>query len=181
MVWNISCKYHSRAQSHQDMNMFCCSLRQSLDTLGEMLIINASTVLDTPNLAMGVSEIMNIIGFGRADNDTIVDISTGEDDGQYRDSIVLPVGDICEQVANCSRDGNTTGKHDDVIKWKCLPRFWPFVRGIHRSPVNSPYKGQWRGGLLNKRLSKQSRDLKRHRTHYDVSVMVVTIHKALWS
>ena len=24
-------------------------------------------------------------------------------------------------------------------------RYWPFVRGIHRSPVNSPYKGQWRG------------------------------------
>ena len=35
--------------------------------------------------------------------------------------------------------------------------------GIHRSPVNSPHKGQWRGALmfslicaLNKRLSKQS-------------------------
>ena len=44
-----------------------------------------------------------------------------------------------------------------------FPRYWPFVRGIHRSPVNSPNKGQWRGALmfslicaLNKRLSKQS-------------------------
>ena len=49
--------------------------------------------------------------------------------------------------------------HDDVIKWKHFPRYWPFVRGIHRSPVNSPHKGQWRGALmfsLNKRLSKQS-------------------------
>ena len=35
--------------------------------------------------------------------------------------------------------------HDDVIKWKHFPRYWPFVRGIHRSPVNSPHKGQWRG------------------------------------
>ena len=26
--------------------------------------------------------------------------------------------------------------HDDVIKWKHFPRYWPFVRGIHRSPVN---------------------------------------------
>ena len=34
--------------------------------------------------------------------------------------------------------------HDDVIKWKHFPRYWPFVRGIHRSPVNSPHKGQWR-------------------------------------
>ena len=32
--------------------------------------------------------------------------------------------------------------HDDVIKWKHFPRYWPFVRGIHRSPVNSPHKGQ---------------------------------------
>ena len=28
---------------------------------------------------------------------------------------------------------------DDVIKWKHFPRYWPFVRGIHRSPVNSPH------------------------------------------
>ena len=53
--------------------------------------------------------------------------------------------------------------HDNVIKWKHFPRYWPYVRGIHRSPVNSPHKGQGRGALifffdlrLNKRLSKQS-------------------------
>ena len=52
--------------------------------------------------------------------------------------------------------------HDDVIKWKHFPRYWPFVRGIHRLPVNSPHKSQWRGALmfslicaLNKRSSKQ--------------------------
>ena len=38
--------------------------------------------------------------------------------------------------------------HDDVIKLKHLPRYWPFVRVIHRSPVNSPHKGQWRGALM---------------------------------
>ena len=26
--------------------------------------------------------------------------------------------------------------------------YWPFVRGIHRPPVNSPNKGQWRGALM---------------------------------
>ena len=53
--------------------------------------------------------------------------------------------------------------HDDVTKWKHFPRCWPFVWGIHRSSVNSPDKGQWRGVFyvffdlhLNKRLSKQS-------------------------
>ena len=30
--------------------------------------------------------------------------------------------------------------HDDLIKWKHFPRYWRFVRGIHRSPVNSPHK-----------------------------------------
>ena len=46
---------------------------------------------------------------------------------------------------------------------KC-PRCWPFERGIHRWPVNSPHTGQWRVALcaffdlrLNKRLSKPSR------------------------
>ena len=39
-------------------------------------------------------------------------------------------------------------QHDDVIKWKHFPRYWPFVRAIHRSPVNSPHKGQWRGTLM---------------------------------
>ena len=32
--------------------------------------------------------------------------------------------------------------HDD-IKLKHFPRYWPFLRGIHRSQMNSPRKGQW--------------------------------------
>ena len=53
-----------------------------------------------------------------------------------------------------------TGYMMTSSKWKYFPRYWPFVRGIHRSP---PHKGQWRGALmfffdmcLYKRLSKQS-------------------------
>ena len=38
--------------------------------------------------------------------------------------------------------------HDDVIKWKHFPRDWPVVKGIHRSPVNSPHKAQWRRALM---------------------------------
>ena len=54
-------------------------------------------------------------------------------------------------------------KHDDVIKWKHFPRRWPFVRGIQRSPVNSPHKepvarifDTFFDLRLNKRLSKQT-------------------------
>ena len=28
--------------------------------------------------------------------------------------------------------------HDVVMKWKYFPRFWPFVRGLHQSPVKFP-------------------------------------------
>ena len=46
------------------------------------------------------------------------------------------------------RTSGRADKYDDVIKWKHFPRYWPFVRGIHRPPVNSPRKGQWRGALI---------------------------------
>ena len=70
--------------------------------------------------------------------------------------------------------------HDDVIKWKHFPLSWPFVRGIHRSPVNSPHKGQWRGALMfsliwawiNRWVNNcEANDLRRHHAHYDVIVM----------
>ena len=71
-------------------------------------------------------------------------------------------------------------KHDDVIKWKHFPRYWPFVRGIHRSPVNSPHKGQWRGALMFTLICPRingwvnnckAGDLRRNCAHYDVTVM----------
>ena len=38
--------------------------------------------------------------------------------------------------------------HDDVIKWKLFPRNWPFVREIHRTPVDSHHKCQWHTALM---------------------------------
>ena len=70
--------------------------------------------------------------------------------------------------------------HDDVMKWKHFPRYWPFVRGIHRSPVNSTHKGQWRGALMFSLIcvwingwvnNREAGDLRRHGAHYDVIVM----------
>ena len=65
--------------------------------------------------------------------------------------------------------------HDDVMKWKHFPRKWPFVRGIHRSPVNSPHKGQWGGALMFSLIcawindsvnNREAGDLKRYRAHH---------------
>ena len=70
--------------------------------------------------------------------------------------------------------------HDDVIKWQHFPRYWPFVRGIYRSPVNSPHKGQWRGAVMFSLIyaltngwatNRDAGDLSRHRAHHDVTVM----------
>ena len=74
--------------------------------------------------------------------------------------------------------------HDDVIKWKHFPRHWPFVWGIHRSPVNSPHKGQRRGALMYSLICTWTNnwanypdagDLRRRRAHCDVTVMLGTI------
>ena len=69
-------------------------------------------------------------------------------------------------------------------KMETFPRYWPFVRGIHRSPVNSQHKGQWRGALMFSLICARINgwanncevgDLRRHRAHYDVTVMVLVI------
>ena len=71
--------------------------------------------------------------------------------------------------------------HNDVIKWIHFPRYWPFVRGIQRLPVNSPHKGQWHGALMFSLIcawinrwvnNREAGDLRRHCTHCDVIVMI---------
>ena len=77
--------------------------------------------------------------------------------------------------------------HDDVMKWKHFRRYWPFVRGIHRSPVNSPHKGQWRRALMFSLIcvwingwinNREAGDLRRPRAHCDVIVMTIIGAKA---
>ena len=70
--------------------------------------------------------------------------------------------------------------HNDVIKCQHFPRYWTFVRGIHRSPMSSPHKGQWRGALMFSLIctwinswvnTREAGDLRRHRAHYDGTIM----------
>ena len=87
--------------------------------------------------------------------------------------------------------------HDDSIKWEPFPRYMPFVRGIHRWPVNSPDKRQWRGALtfslicawINGKINTRDvGDLRRHCARYDVIVKLLIfllgsgkLHKPEWS
>ena len=68
-----------------------------------------------------------------------------------------------------------------------LSRYWPFVRGIHRSPVNSSHKGQRRGALMFSLIcvwincwvnNREAGDLRRHRGHYGVTAMTIPISAA---
>ena len=73
--------------------------------------------------------------------------------------------------------------HDDVIKRKHFPPYWPFVRGIHRSPVDCTHKGQWHGALLFSLIcawingwtnNREAGYLRCHRTHYAITAMIMT-------
>ena len=70
--------------------------------------------------------------------------------------------------------------HDVVIKWKHFPCNWPFVRGIRRSTVNSPHKGEWREALLFSLIrawingwvyNHEASVSRRQCAHYDVVTM----------
>ena len=85
-------------------------------------------------------------------------------------------------IMSCTDTGVSV--HDDVIKWKHLPRYWPFVLGIHRSPVNSPHKCQWRWALMFSLIcvwingwvnNREAGDWRRYRAHCDVTVIFSVI------
>ena len=71
--------------------------------------------------------------------------------------------------------------HDDVIKWKHFPRYWPFERGSHRGEF--PSQSQWCEALMFSLIcvwthgwanNRDAGDLRRYRhdrTNYDFTVM----------
>ena len=68
--------------------------------------------------------------------------------------------------------------HNDVIKWKHFPHYWPFVRVFHRwIPITKPVTRSFDivFDLLPEQTVEQNNrnacDLRRHCAHYDVTVM----------
>ena len=72
----------------------------------------------------------------------------------------------------------------DIISYAMMPMqkisMMTSSNGIHRSPVSSPHKGQWRGTLVFSLIcvrinswvnNREAGDMRRHRAHYDVIVM----------
>ena len=103
----------------------------------------------------------------------------------FNDGRMITVGPDCRRVFLASASSLVISSsrilgHDDVIKWKYFPRYWPFARGIHRSPVNCHHKGQWCGALMfsvictwinGKVKNRKAGDLRLDHAHYDVTVM----------
>ena len=76
--------------------------------------------------------------------------------------------------------------HDDEIKWKHFPRYWSSVSIIHRSPMDSTHKGQWRKVLMlslicawtnGRRNNRDGGDLRRHLAHYRATAMCLLWHR----
>ena len=73
----------------------------------------------------------------------------------------------------------TVNNHDDVIKWKpWFPRYWPFVGEFpgHRwippqRPVIFFLICAWINGWV---YNREAGDLRRHRAHYDVIIVICT-------
>ena len=100
----------------------------------------------------------------------------------YLMSLIIPIGfmNLKWQVSQ---------PHDGVIKWRHFSRNWPFMRGIHRTSVNFPHKGQWLGALVfylicawtNRSVNnRDAGDSRLHRAHYDVTVMHTCFAHSFW-
>ena len=103
---------------------------------------------------------------------------------------ILSYGYVCIQTylvymaLLCPTQPWVITNHDDVIESKHFPRYWPFVRGNHWSPVNFSHKGQcsgvlmfslictWINGWVN---NDEAGDLRGHHANYDVIVMFQTM------
>ena len=74
-----------------------------------------------------------------------------------------------------------TTMHEDVIKWKHFPRYWPFVRGIH--PVTGEFPAVTRSFdvfidllRINRWVNNgEAGDLRHLLAHYDIIVMVCLV------
>ena len=87
-----------------------------------------------------------------------------------------PYGTIIQKWLTWTQDWHTWWRH----QMKHFRRHWPFVMGIHRSPVDSPHKGQCHGTAISSLIrawtngwanTRDAGDWRRHQAYYDVTVV----------
>ena len=86
-------------------------------------------------------------------------------------------------------DNMTSTKQSTTRPWGTFPRHWPFVRGIHRTTVDFPRKGQWRRALMFSWIcaypsgwasSQDDGDLRLYRSNYDATAMNYILGNTIW-
>ena len=91
----------------------------------------------------------------------------------------LPDRYRCENISTATTDQQRSMLSRVSSGMETFPRYWPFVREIHRSPVDSPHKGQWRGTWIFSLIctgtngwanNQDAGDLRPYRFHYDVTI-----------
>ena len=104
---------------------------------------------------------------------------------------------VTTRTSRCfTTHGETQMSHDSATRTLSFVTWWRhqleifstflvFVRGLHRSPMNSPHKGQWRGALVFSVIcawtngwvnNREASDVRRHHAHYDVTVIEYNKH-----
>ena len=97
---------------------------------------------------------------------------------------------ICEAVRVCKVCRTVSVRCHFTGTWRrhkmeTFPRYWSLVRGIHRLPLDSPHKSQWRWASMFSLIcartngwanTRDASDLRRHRAHDDVIVMEIVMY-----
>ena len=131
----------------------------------------------------------NHVAYRRTDRQT-----DRQTDGQGESSITHPHPPPATNFVRrgYKKPSNTfqfTSKYENIPPWwrqmeAFFAWYWPFVPGIHRSPVNSPHKDQWRGALVFSLIcawiiswvnNREAGDLRRYLAHCDVSVSIYLV------
>ena len=100
-----------------------------------------------------------------------------------------PIVSLDHDNLNCNMCNQLTYTYVEMTWWRHqMETFFTLLAlctGIHLSPVNSPHKDQWRRALMFSLIcaltngcvnNRDAGDLRRHRAHYDVTVMKCTLH-----
>ena len=87
-----------------------------------------------------------------------------------------------ERLEHANRDPSR--EHMMASSNETFARYWPFVRGIHLTLVDSPHKRQRRAALMFSFIygwvngwayNRYAGDLRHHRAHFDVKIQIHTL------
>ena len=136
-----------RSHRPSDRSVYCWHVHEYVltrkhDRLGLIIIINFGHKLSAPQKRIwySIRQLRHAIG--------APGLYEALSQTSFKDMVLILTLMSHRHNWNVASDWGVLCHHDDVIKWKHFLRYWPFVRGIHWSPVSSPHKGQSHRALM---------------------------------